>query len=409
MRVLLTTIGSRGDVQPMVALALELKNLGQEVRLCVPPDFRDWIDGLGLPVVSIGPELRGTAASGSTVERAQPSAEDLRKQVDDTVADQFTTVGTAAQGCDVVVAGGYLQIAGRSVAETLGIPYVFAGYCPVCLPSPHHAPPPMRGRARPHETSDNRTLWALDAQHWNDVFGTALNAHRTSAGLAPVSDVRGHIFTDRPWLAADPALGPWPGPAVIQTGAWILPDQRPLSDELETFLSAGEPPVYFGLGSMRAPDGIDQVMIDAARKLGRRAIVSRGWAGLSLVDGGRDCLSVGEVNQQALFQRVAAVVHHGGAGTTTTAARAGAPQVVLPQMYDQYYWAQRVEDLGIGSGHPPGAPTVGSLVTALGRALEPEAAANARSVAATVYTEGARDAAQRLVAAIPQRSSANRP
>lgn len=162
-------------------------------------------------------------------------------------------------------------------------------------------------------TADNRELWARDAERFNDMFRAALNAHRAAAGLAPVSDVRSHIFTDRPWLAADPTSSPWPEPgdqAVVQTGAWILPDQRPLSPELETFLAAREPPVYFGFGSMRAPHGLGQVMVQVARALGRRAILSRGWADLSAADNGRDCLVIGEANQQVLFRRVAAVVHH---------------------------------------------------------------------------------------------------
>jgi vancomycin aglycone glucosyltransferase len=78
-------------------------------------------------------------------------------------------------------------------------------------------------------TNDNRELWARDATRFNDLFGPALNAHRASRGLAPVSDVQSYMFTDRPWLAADPTLGPWPDPAgegVFQTGAWILPDER---------------------------------------------------------------------------------------------------------------------------------------------------------------------------------------
>src|SRR5690606_37821232 len=123
-----------------------------------------------------------------------------------------------------------------------------------------------------------------------------------------------------------------------QTGAWILPDDRPLSAELEAFLDGGEPPVYFGFGSMRAPEGLSRVMIESARALGRRAIVSRGWADLSLLDDQPDCLLIGEVNQQALFERVSAVVHHVGAGTTTIAARVGAPQVIIPQHYDQHYF-----------------------------------------------------------------------
>ncbi len=110
-------------------------------------------------------------------------------------------------------------------------------------------------------------------------------------------------------------------------------------------------------------------MIQSARALGRRAIVSRGWADLSLVDDAPDCLAIGEVNLQALFKRVAAVVHHGGAGTTTSAALAGAPQVVIPQKYDQHYWARRIQQLGIGTAHAPGTPTADSLTNALEHTL----------------------------------------
>jgi vancomycin aglycone glucosyltransferase len=340
--VLLSTIGSRGDVQPLVALALQLRELGHEVRLCAPPDFRDWIDTFGIPFVPIGPEVRSTAKSSPPVARAKPSPEQMRQIAEATVATQFEVIPAAAEGCDLLVAGGALQIALRSVAEQRGIPYVYASYCPISLPSSHHAPPAWRGDSPADGTAENSKLWAEDAQRWNDSWGVALNSHRASTGMAPVADVRSHIFTDRPWLAADPTLAPWPGPAdrnVVQTGAWILPDERPLSPELEAFLEAGEPPVYFGFGSIRAPQGLSEVMIQTARALGRRAIVSRGWAELVPVDNESDSLSIGEVNQQVLFQRVAAVVHHGGAGTTTAAARAGAPQVVIPQHYDQHYWA----------------------------------------------------------------------
>jgi vancomycin aglycone glucosyltransferase len=212
----------------------------------------------------------------------------------------------------------------------------------------------------------------------------------------------------RPWLAADPTLAPWPEPAdpnVVQTGAWILPDERPLSAELEAFLEAGEPPVYFGFGSIRAPQDLSQNMIQAARALGRRAIVLRGWADLALLDDEPDCLSIGEVNQQALFKRVAAAVHHGGAGTTTTATGAGAPQVVIPQHYDQHYFARRIHDLGIGTAHPPVVPTTDSLTAALSRALQPDVATRAQSIADAVRTDGAKAAAQRLIAAASHSSS----
>jgi vancomycin aglycone glucosyltransferase len=402
MRVLLSTIGSRGDVQPLVALALQLRALGQEARLCVPPDFREWIDGLGLPVTPIGPELRKLTASSASTPLASLSPEQRRQMMEATVATQFETIAAAARGCDVIVGATALQIAAPSVAESMGIAYVFAVYCPTVLPSPHHAPILLRmlGDTPAPATVDNRELWAQDARRWSDTWGPLLNPHRASLGLAPVDDVRSHIFTDRPWLAADPTLAPWPDPAdpaVFQTGAWILEDDRPLSPELETFLDAGEPPVYFGFGSIRAPQDLNQVMIQSARALGRRAIVSRGWADLSLLDDGSDCLAIGEVNQQTLFKRVAAVVHHGGAGTTTAAARAGAPQVVIPQMYDQHYWAQRVDHLGIGTAHASGTPTTDSLTSALEYTLQPDVAASARSIAAAMRSDGAQVAAERLV------------
>lgn len=126
--------------------------------------------------------------------------------------------------------------------------------------------------------------------------------------------------------------------------------------------------------------------------------MSRGWADLAIDDAGPDCLAIGEVNQQALFPHVAVAVHHGGAGTTTTAALSGAPQVVVPEMYDQYYWAKRIEDLGIGSAHAPGALTTESLVNALERALSPDVASRARAIANAVRRDGAAMAARRLTA-----------
>ena len=405
MRVLLSTIGSRGDVQPLAALALELRAHGHEVRLCVPPDFREWIEGMGVAVTPIGPELRTFAPPPSA---GPPDPEHGRRLVEASVAAQFETVAAAARGCDAIVAATALQIAARSVAERMGIRYAFAAYCPNVLPSPHHAPPPlpaMPGLPAPPANASNRELWNHDAERFNAVFGAALNRHRASLGMSAVTDVRSHVFGDQPWLAADATLAPWPDPAddrVFQTGAWILADDRPLSAELLRFLDSGEPPIYFGFGSMRAARDLGGAMLEAARTVGRRAIVSRGWADLSWPADQPDCLGIDEVNQQALFRRVAAVVHHGGAGTTTAAALAGAPQVVVPQLYDQHYWAARVHELGIGTAHAPGAPTATSLSTSLERTRQQEVAARATSVAARVRMDGTQVAAKRLDVSPPQ-------
>jgi vancomycin aglycone glucosyltransferase len=401
MRILLSTIGSRGDVQPLVALGLQLKELGQDVHLCVPPDFRDWIEGLGMTVTPIGPELRSTGKANPMA--ARPTPEQIRQMMEGTVAAQFETITSAAQGCDLIVGATALQIAAPSIAEKMGVPYFFAAYCPAVLPSPHHAPPvlPMQGD-KPVTMTDYRQLWEKDAERWNVQWRSILNPYREKLGLPAVSDVRSHILTDRPWLASDPTLGPWPDPtsagqAVFQTGAWFVKDERPLEPELQAFLEAGDPPIYFGFGSISAPQGFSQAIIESARALGRRAILLRGWADLTLIDNEPDCMAIGEVNHQALFQRVAAIVHHGGAGTTHAAARAGTPQVVIPQHYDQHYWAGRVQQLGVGTAHTPATPTVASLTSALEQTLRPDVTVRAQSIGTAVRSDGALVAAQRLI------------
>ncbi len=236
----------------------------------------------------------------------------------------------------------------------------------------------------------------------NELYGEAENRHRAAIGLPPVDNVRDYVFTDRALLAADPVLGPWQHMTeldLVQTGAWILPDERPLPDDLETFLDAGEPPVYVGFGSMAMHTSTDlaRVAVEAVRAQGHRVLLARGWAGLAPIDDRDDCFAVGEVNHQALFARVAAVVHHGGAGTTTTAARAGAPQVVVPQIADQPHWAARVAELGIGTAHDGPAPTLDSLSAALKAALTPETRARAGAVAGRMPTDGATVAAKLLL------------
>ncbi|WP_395366859.1 glycosyltransferase [Streptomyces sp. YH02] len=406
MRVVLSTYGGRGSVEPMVGLAVRLRELGAEVRVCAPPDeeFVDLFAGIGVSPVPVGRPVRPVMASvapGSTVGLAQRAAE--------LIAAQFGTVAATAEGCDALVATGPLPVtaAARSVAEKLGIRYVHASHQPISLPSPHQPPPGRRGRPLPPGVTDNRELWELDARNANEMFGAEINTHRAAIGLPPLDNVRDYAFTDRPWLATDPVLSPWPEPSVldvVQTGAWMRPDDRPLPPRLVEFLDAGAPPVYAGFGS--TPMGSDaaknmaRVAVEAIRAQGRRVIVAHGWAGLDLIDDGDDCFAVGEVNQQALFARVAAVVHHGSAGTTTTAARAGAPQVIVPQGGDQPYWAGRVADLGIGVAHDGPTLTVASLLAGLETALTTPTRARSRVVAATVDTDGAMTAAKRLLAEI---------
>jgi vancomycin aglycone glucosyltransferase len=400
MRVLLTTFGSRGDVQPLIALAVALQSLGADARVCAPPDeeFAKLFAAAGVPLLPAFTSVREWVAE-MLPKRATMSLPKIAAQV---MAAQYEAISAAAQGCDVMLATGLFSsvAAARSVAEKQGLRYVLAAYCPIFLPSPYQRPFEFPSHPHPPGVTDNQVLWDRDVQVFDEIFGEGLNALRASVGLPKVDNVRDHCYTDQPWLAADPVLAPWREPAkidVVQTGAWILPDERPLPDALLAFLDAGAPPVYVGFGSLPAPKGFAQMAIDVVRAQGRRVLISRGWAELALVDDREDCFIVGEVNQQALFPRVAAVVHHGGAGTTTTAARAGSPQVVVPQIMDQPYWASRARDLGIGSAHDGSTPTAESLSAAMESALSSETRARALAVANTIRGDGAIRAAKRLL------------
>lgn len=392
VRVLLSTWGSRGDVEPLLGLALALRARSVEVRMCAPPDFAERVAEVGVPFVSLGSAVRELVAS-----RPAPA------QVAAMLVDQhFEVVGKVARDCDAVVATGLMPAGVRSVAEHLGIPYVLAGFHTVGFPSLHRRPGSRPGGPFPPGETDLRVLWRIDAERVDALYREPLNTHRAALGMPPVDGVRDHVLTTRPWLAADPVLWPFEdalGLDPVRTGAWILPDDRPLPEDLVEFLEAGEPPVYVGFGSMQlagAPDAA-AVAVEAVRSHGRRALVSRGWADLTLVDEMDDCFAVGEANHRELFRRVAAVVHHGGAGTTTTAALAGAPQVIVPQIVDQPHWAQRVTELGIGAGHAGPTPTVDSLYAALRSALHDDTRVRAEEVSTTIRTDGASVAARRLV------------
>jgi sterol 3beta-glucosyltransferase len=136
----------------------------------------------------------------------------------------------------------------------------------------------------------------------------------------------------------------------------VLDEPGTLDARLEAFLQQAKAPVYIGFGSMiapRAPELVAQA-VAAVRAIGRRAVIAGGWASLDRhITEADDVLTVDDVPHSLIFPRVAAAVHHGGAGTTTAAARAGVPQVLLPHILDQYYWAHRVEALGLG---PPALP-----------------------------------------------------
>ncbi|HVF15277.1 MAG TPA: glycosyltransferase, partial [Steroidobacteraceae bacterium] len=310
MRVLLTTFGSRGDVQPVLALAVALRELGADARVCAPADeeFQELFTAAGVPLLPAFRSVREFIAE----MRPKRATMSLPKIAAEVMAAQYEAISAAVRefsdsGCDVMVTTGLFSsvAAARSVAEKVGSRYVLGAYCPIFLPSLDRRPYEYPSHPHPPKAT-NQFLWERDVQVMNEIFGGGLNALRASVGLPKVDNIRDYCYTDRPWLAADPVLAPWQRPApidLVQTGAWILPDERALPDELLSFLDAGTPPVYVGFGSLHAPKDFARMAIDVARAQGRRVLISRGWAELALVDDRDDCFIIGEVNQQALFPR----------------------------------------------------------------------------------------------------------
>jgi vancomycin aglycone glucosyltransferase len=243
-------------------------------------------------------------------------------------------------------------VAARSAAELCGAAYRYVLYCPAVLPSSEHAPAFLPLAGLPPVL--NRAAWSLLRGAFNLTVRRGLNGYRRALGLAPVRDILEHFVGERPLLACDRALAPPPADLAlpIEQVPCLHPfdDGEPLPEKLEDFLAAGPPPVYVGFGSMTDPDprATTARLLEAVTRSGRRALLASGWAGLGEGPLPEGVLAIDTVPHASLFPRVAAVVHHGGAGTTTTAARAGVPQVVVPHVLDQFYWAARVTALGVG-------------------------------------------------------------
>jgi vancomycin aglycone glucosyltransferase len=275
------------------------------------------------------------------------------------------------------------------VAELHGVPYRYVMYCPALIPSAEHAPVGTAQYTPPRWV--NRLAWRAMLAFYESLIGAWLNHERAALGLPRVRGVYAHLVGRSPLLAADRALAPAPADAPIaeeQTRCWHPLAGERLPDKLEDFLGQGPPPVCFGFGSMTDPDPArtTRAILDAVERCGCRALVSAGWAELGDVALPGDVMRIGSVSHARLFPRLAAVVHHGGAGTTTTAARAGVPQVVVPHVLDQFYWAERVARLGIGVHGPRRSRLdADSLAAALAQVLDNE-----------IIAERARELGERL-------------
>jgi UDP:flavonoid glycosyltransferase YjiC (YdhE family) len=354
MRVLLTVSGTRGDVQPLLALARALDRAGHRAVLAAPPNFETEALALGVDFRACGLDTEAALRANAEVGRNPARVFKLaQKTARSDILAQFEILMPLARQTDLVVSAG-VMFAGSSVAEAAGVPHRYIAYTPDALRSAYHAPPflDLRGMPRPI----NRWLWSGVSKYTQWLLGDTVNGWRRDVGLDPLGDVLGSAMNPEfALLAAAPELCPLPPDVALGSGAlgnfWLDDDVRQLSAELFSFLERGVPPIYFGFGSMPDPDpqATTAEIARCVRSLGARGLIARGWAGLGAdADLGPDILVVDDVPHAKLFPRVAAVVHHGGAGTTAAAILAGRAQLVIPHVMDQFSWGRRVHSLGVG-------------------------------------------------------------
>ncbi len=357
MRITILTYGSRGDVQPYVALGLGLQRAGYRVRLAAPEGFADFVTAYGLDFAPLAGDpavlsQRLVDVAGlnplRTVQAVIAYAFPLGRQV-------LAQCREACADADAVIAGFLLAVAGHEIAVARGIPEIFAQMYPLFVPTAEF-PALLFPRLPIFTAAANRLTHRLyTALFWGSNRLSYRLLQRRYPDLPPL---HGWPF-DSPeppltLIGCSPQVIPrpadWPDHAHM-TGFWLTDEGAGWTppDDLAAFLEGGPPPVYVGFGSMisRDMDAVTTTVLEALARTGQRAVLLGGWGGLGRADLPATVLRIDAAPHDWLFPRMAAVVHHGGAGTTAAALRAGTPMVVVPFAADQAFWAGRVRALGV--------------------------------------------------------------
>lgn len=378
MKVLVLTIGTRGDVQPLIALAAGLAGHGHAVTVCTSVRYADVVARCGLRFAPLSDDLvalvetpegrRTIAGTGGLISRMR-GASDLIGRSLQIQRDLFRDGWAAARELepDVILCHPKMSI-GIHYAERLSVPALLTPLFPLFDPtSAYPAPglPSLRFGRRTTALYNRTSHRALKrtiglASRW--LFAS----WRSSVDL-PRLPLMADVL-QRADGAAVPLLNGWsrhvvpePGDSRLDArrtaGFWFLerddawqPDER-----LRAFLEHGDRPVFIGFGSMSGTDPArtTDLVLAALDRAGLRGVLAAGWGGLQADALPETALMLDEVPHDWLFERVSAVVHHGGAGTTAAGLRAGRPSVICPFFGDQTFWAERVRKLGVGPAPLP--------------------------------------------------------
>lgn len=373
MRIVLATIGTRGDVQPMIALAQAAEKRGHQALLACPDTFGEWVRSMGVEHAALGEDLSAHMAAGG--DAIQKSLAGMKQYFREQLAIQAPRLLELTRGADAIVSTA-MAWSGPSVAEKLHIPALLL--LPSSLaPSRLHPPPLFPSYGWP-QWVNGLLWWASDAAQ-NSLMGQPLNEARAIIGLGPIAQFTRHLFVDTPaviaadetFLPADPA---WRA-RYPYSGFLFMDDPTPLDPALDAWLREGEPPVCVGFGSMagKSPDRVGALLAEALS--GRRVLVLGGSARLFANGAPTGFHVVSGAPHAKLFPRVSVVIHHGGSGTTAAALRAGVPQVILPMMLDQFHHAHHAARMQLAPKAPSLAKvTAKSMAEAVTEALAlPEA------------------------------------
>jgi UDP:flavonoid glycosyltransferase YjiC (YdhE family) len=343
MKIVIATCGTRGDIQPLIALARALNRRGHQALIAAPPEHEVWIEGCGCSFQALGSDFTEMLSHYPQVHTLRPMRGFLgflRREI----RSQLSQLPGIIEGADLVL-GASLCCGLHSVAESRGIPYGYVAMAPQILPSAHH--PFVALKSQNLRPWLNRLSWDMARLLDRMNFTALLNRERRRLNLAPVKDILHHIIGRHVIVASDPVLAKVPPDIAldyIQTGYMHLQTSQRMPERLERFLAAGPAPFYFGFGSMstREQESLVALILASLRRTGRRGILIGFRFDATGVTDSEDRIFVDGVPHQLLFTRLAAVVYHGGSGTTATAALAGVPQIIAPHILDQYYWGERV-------------------------------------------------------------------
>ncbi|KAF9346522.1 Sterol 3-beta-glucosyltransferase [Mortierella sp. AD094] len=372
------TIGSRGDVQPYIAFCKRLMEDGHTCRIATHGDYKEWIEGHGIEFGLVGgdpSELIELCVDNGmfTVSFIKEGLKKFRGWLD----DLLVTAWEACQNTDVLIESPS-AMAGIHIAEALEIPYLRAFPFPWtrtrAFPHPFAVPERNLGRGYNY-----MTFSMIEQVFWKGISRPVNRWRRKTLGLGPSSMEKMEANRVPTLYSWSPSLVPAPidwHSWVHVTGYWFL-DNAEINwtppEGLEEFIDAdpNNKPVYIGFGSMVVsdPEAMTKTIVDAVIKAGVRAIITKGWSDRKSnkpkqKDGPVAVVqNAGEANEKVyidsifmlqsvphdwLFPRMAGAVHHGGAGTTAASLRAGIPTVIKPYFGDQNFWAQRIEDAGVG-------------------------------------------------------------